>query len=954
MKGTVCFLCVFAAVTAVTAATVVTNGQNEVTYDVPLGETYVERGSFSLAIAKVTKKGAGTLELVASHPDFRKRTLVIEGGFVKAARKDSPVGTSTVKVLSHAALHYTGENPGQTTPIFEAVEIEGDGPDGKGAFCRTTKGYGDQLVKKLTLTGDATIGGTTRYGVYEIDLNGYTLTNAVTSGDPLMFLQSKVLNPGNIVQRSKKVLLQGVQSWGDPDPEACTWRMGLDGTELCLWSGSLAFPWHVVAESSFKVTAGSALQVMTGPIDLNGKTVTFANANGDKERTIEVRGDIRGGQVIKTDDSLTLRLVDSDHELESYFGSWGPAVITGGVSHVLAKDSSQPVQLMNGSSLSMADAGRVDVSSAPVLVYNTSSSQAPKPSRLAVSGNTRWAQTEGTIVQVGGKRERADGHAGWGVMSVSDGAVVTNGFSVAPKGRGALYVRDGASVCSRGGFTLHVAGDYAPDAFCYGFLGVKDARFESAGSLHMGVAANAESHAVFHGGGFHHGARELVVGHSGYGNFYADGTSLSSGLSTFVVTIGARNASVGGEGVFTLDNGATARVGRLLHRAHTNFVAQVNVNNGARLGVRDIWCAENHDTGDHLGAADGARSVFSFDGGTIDFFRENESAKLFVDKPDMAVVHGGGLTINVANQSTVVVDMPLTRPAAKSFKSISLPADAAFREKRFIGPVRLVIEGPGTGATAFIDFDTETETLGESVITSKGSGYDETTKVYAVPHETPDERYECAYELQEEPGGDLVKTGPGLLYLDVPNTYGGDTIVDGGSLYARADFALPFGTSVRVNNGAVLDLLGKSARFRSIGGSGGFINGAKDGGALEVETLDLSDAGKIECNGVSKIVVTGTLKVDCRDLVANQAAGRKLTLVVNVEFAPTARIEFSHVEALDPAVAEYPILASGWGVAFVGAPALVAPESLGGRWRYRTTAKRVSLRLNRGMIATIR
>lgn len=949
---------VLATSTASAATTVTTNAQNEVTYDVTPGDTYVEKGAFSSAIAKVTKTGGGTLELAAAHPDFKGKVFEIIEGVVTTAQKVNPLGTSTAKVLSGAALYYTGDNPGQTTSNFEAIEIVGDGPDGLGAFRRTTKGYGDQLIKKLTLTGNATIGGTTRFGVYEIDLAGFTLTIADTSGDPFMLLNATVRNPGSIVHKSKRILMQGVMGWGNPQPDTSTWTMALDDAELSLYSGTVAFPWHVVASNPFKVTVGSALQVMEGPMDLNGKTVTFANGDTTKDRTIEVRGDIRGGSVLKTDEKLTLRLVDADHDLTQYTASWGQTVITGGVFHALAKKD-HDFAVYNGASLSMADAGRLCTTQAPVYVYNSNfSADNHKPSRLDLIGQTHWTQLEPssfTIVQIGGKRDSATGGTGWGVMSVADGATVTNGFSIAPKGRGALYVKNGSAVYSRSGFWLDVAGDYSSGGYRYGFLGVDGSRFDSWGGFRMGVHSQAEGHAVFHGGGFHLGNESVVVGHSGYGNFYAsDGTVFSRSANRIAVTLGARAAGVGGEGVFTLDNCTTAMVARICHKSHTNFIAQVNVNGGSCLGVREVWYAVNSSTGGKLAAAEGARSVFSFDGGTVDYFTENESANLFADKPDRAFVHAGGLTVNVATQSTVVVTLPLTRPVAKSFKSISRPTDAAFLSKKFIGPVRIQIEGSGEGATAFIDFDTKTETLGDVVITSKGSGYDETTKVFAVPQESPTEKYECAYELQEEVGGDFVKTGPGALCLDYPNTYGGMTVVDGGFLYARADYALPSNTAVRVNNGATLNLFGMEAKISSVGGNGGFINGAKGGGALTVDTLDFADAGRIECFGVSKIIVTGTMKVDCRDLIANRDEGQGMLLQVNVEFAPTAKIEFSHVEALDENVSDYAILSLGWNVAMSGAPVLVDDASLGGRWRFRTTPKGMSLHVRRGLALIVR
>ena len=448
----------------------------------------------------------------------------------------------------------------------------------------------------------------------------------------------------------------------------------------------------------------------------------------------------------------------------------------------------------------------------------------------------------------------------------------------------------------------------------------------------------------------------LRIGSCDYGNFYADGGRIDLYRETYdtigQIWLGERNSFTGGEGIFTLDNCATAKVERLLHKTHTNYLAQVNVNNGAYLGVNQVW---HSDVSSSRGpAAGGARSIFSFDGGIVSYYNGWMGGQnLFTDEPDAVVVHAGGMTVNVAEGDTCVVKVPLERPKAKSFKSISLPTDEAFLAKKFIGPVRLVVEGPGEGASAFIDFDVKTETLGSVVITSKGSGYDETTKVWAVPHESPKERYECAYELQEETTGvGLTKTGPGTLCLDGTNTYAGATVVNGGALYGRTDWAFPSNTAVRVNNGSILNLAQCLCKFSSIGGNGGSINGAKNGGALTVDDFNFADAGTIALNGVSKVIVEGTMTVDCADLAANAKAGRQLSIGVPVEFADTAKIRFVNVDKLDEADGKYKFLSAR---SFTGTPELVNPEVFDGvNWSYRVHAKDLTVGFNRGLMMIVR
>ncbi len=97
----------------------------------------------------------------------------------------------------------------------------------------------------------------------------------------------------------------------------------------------------------------------------------------------------------------------------------------------------------------------------------------------------------------------------------------------------------------------------------------------------------------------------------------------------------------------------------------------------------------------------------------------------------------------------------------------------------------------------------------------------------------------------------LVKAGVGTLTLTGPNTYGGGTSVDGGTLKIGADESLPDAGALTVAAGATLDANGKTETLGAL-----TINGALIGGGMLVTS---SATFGPNANGTAAALTTGAL-----------------------------------------------------------------------------------------------
>ena len=171
------------------------------------------------------------------------------------------------------------------------------------------------------------------------------------------------------------------------------------------------------------------------------------------------------------------------------------------------------------------------------------------------------------------------------------------------------------------------------------------------------------------------------------------------------------------------------------------------------------------------------------------------------------------------------------------------------------------------------DWDPETRTLKGVHVTSHGCGYTQgKVKVtMTVGAEWSTNLTGEAITVGPNVAGGFTKRGAGTLTLNATNTWAQWTKVEGGTLKANADWAIPAGTAVTLSGGGILDFNGKTGEVARVtyGVGGGRIINAENvvlpqglSFTLDVEDLlagrSVPVAGDFDFDGV-EIRLTGDL-----------------------------------------------------------------------------------------------
>ena len=943
------------------ATPTITETTDSITYDVPAGETHQVTSAFPTSVTNVVKLGAGTLEVKASNSSRNDLVIDIRGGYVKTALTPDPFGangSSLIKVSSGAALWYTGANPGQTVRNFYKIEIAGDGPDGKGAFYRTGYDGGDQLITYLTLTDSATVGGDRRYGVRYTDLNYHTLTNKLTGGSDRPFLYytglygAWVKNPGNIVQMSDMVTIQSLDNWGNVTDDN-RWTIAKQSI-LSLYTEKTPFPWQVSAMYNPYIRVRTDATMSRG-IESAANSLTL-NVYGETANpaSLRINGSVKTFMLSKSTGSLSLVLAGPTNIFTRMDVQAGTVEFNGGTTQQLTSAWNTSF-VKDGAKLRLIDAGDVNSHASYLTLCNANFASDRQIPMLEVAGNTRWSspgKASGYLystIYLGQQRDvyntEAYNAAGWGMAAIRDGAVVTNAFAIASKGVGALYLDSAEFYQCNAPFGIANGG-------AYGYFGASNSLFTTEGMVQMASAAGSQAHYVQLGGTARNKLTRANVGGAGHANFYiGDGGRYdmattypdSNGVSYFWLGY-PTDTPTGGEAVFTVDDGATFETMRMHLLTRTNSVSLVNLNRGGCLSVKQMWYSLTHER------SPDSRLVFSFDGGKLKYNTTwGETQHFLGDSPDRIVLHERGGEIEILANTDIDCRTPIERPAGKSVKSITLPEDADFVAATNVGPAQIVFEGTGEGASAFISFDSRRKALDKVVVTSAGTGYDDSTRAYAKIPMYPDRLFECGVELMEEKGGDFVKSGAGSIRLHCTNTYAGATIIKGGTLSAYSDWAFPSNTVLRLESG-LAQCNQKKVFFECIEGTSGNVYGAANS-VVNVQRLSLDASSSIGFAAGVRLKVHGAWKLSSADLAAAKQSGRASGYSCAIEFADTATIEFEDVDSLDREQSPY-VLASY--ASHVGAPRLVHAENLGGRWSLHVRNGQMRLSYIRGAALTFR
>ena len=184
---------------------VFTGTSGELRISVPEGKSFANPGWSVEGSVDVVKDGAGLFSWDGGTIAATAPISVVGGVFrvgVTTVNVFGESGTVTVKASGQFDINFCGSN---SSPIRNRTfYIEGDGPDGSGAIVNNASdNKAANHLNYVILTGDATIGGTSRIdfrgGAYGIDAGGHELTIKNTSMLALCQSSSYIKNCTDIV-----------------------------------------------------------------------------------------------------------------------------------------------------------------------------------------------------------------------------------------------------------------------------------------------------------------------------------------------------------------------------------------------------------------------------------------------------------------------------------------------------------------------------------------------------------------------------------------------------------------------------------------------------------------------------------------------------------------------------------------------------------------------------------
>ena len=447
-------------------------------------------------------------------------------------------------------------------------------------------------------------------------------------------------------------------------------------------------------------------------------------------------------------------------------------------------------------------------------------------SRVCTSALTQTAYTKGYHYAL------SVGHNAQGLLEIQEGAVLTNKLMM------------GGTINHAGDSAFNAGGGWAAVRQTGGSVGIIGATSAPHTSSCIGMGTSSQGYYEFDGGTF---AALGVFSIGGYGTglwHQFGGTAkfeknLASPNTTLEYFVASGNGGAGfiylADGTMDFCNNYFTFVGGSLPGqnrgvlsvtgpdsfldVHARPVNSFNVGIVGNTGLVSVVRGGTIRTaGFHKRCGlDESPLHISFDEGTLragdanrDVFCYNGEATNGVSS---VVIYAGGATIDTDGQTGTHTKSVLRGAYGKGVAAI--PFDLATLPKDRVCPPAIWICGDGVGATAHALFDIDTRSVTNIVITSPGSGYtwakakafygnnslvkkDSDSNMFVV---------DCVLADNENTGS-FTKAGAGDLTLEAVNTWGGDTVLAGGTLKAGVAGAIPSGSTVVLAGGA-LDMNGQ-------------------------------------------------------------------------------------------------------------------------------------------------
>ena len=228
---------------------------------------------------------------------------------------------------------------------------------------------------------------------------------------------------------------------------------------------------------------------------------------------------------------------------------------------------------------------------------------------------------------------------------------------------------------------------------------------------------------------------------------------------------------------------------------------------------------------------DGNRAWVNLDGGVLKYRHGKKNANyaaykaesFFFGDPERLTVtaYAGGAKFDTSG-FTVNLNHSIEAPVGRGLKALAWPEGASFADGAWVGAPMVEIDGDGSGASAVAEFDSVNNRVTGFTVTSPGADYTTLTARLTRGGYTNDVPLAVTLTDEKQASGGLTKLGAGTLVLNVANTYGGATRVEGGTLKAVHANAIPAGSAIEAAGGTI-DFGGFARDFGAVSVSAGAI-----------------------------------------------------------------------------------------------------------------------------------
>lgn len=220
----------------------------------------------------ITKSGDGYLTISGANTFTGDLTI---GGGIVVPGSDAALGTVDGEtIINGGTLNLNGtRNHGA-----ERMKVQGEGVNGLGAIVNNGTAESQNAFRFVTLTGDATFGGTFRWDIRgagtpvtaTFDMGGYTLTK--TNSNQIALPNVLFSNPGNIVVNQGLFRVEYDTRMGGTEINTVAVK---PGATFDTWNRYLPSDWSLLADEGAILTAGSSQSatqnIWNSSVMLNGK-----------------------------------------------------------------------------------------------------------------------------------------------------------------------------------------------------------------------------------------------------------------------------------------------------------------------------------------------------------------------------------------------------------------------------------------------------------------------------------------------------------------------------------------------------------------------------------------------------------------------------------------------------------------------------------------------------------